>query len=324
MALRIVLMGTGDFAVPSFRRVIESHHDAVAIYTQPDRSGRGHHRHRNPVKELGEQHGIPVLQPARINTAEELKTLESHRADLFLVAAYGQILSQKLLDISRLGAFNLHGSLLPRHRGAAPVQYSIWKGDQQAGVTMFQIQLAMDSGPMVGKVSTEIATSETSGQLMQRLAELSPDLTMTALNQLENGSATFEAQDDSFVTLAPKIRKEDGIIDWNQTAREIDCQIRAMQPWPKAVSWLRNDAGNSDRVVLLEASPKPDDIPPGDLPDTSPGSIAVHRKRLFVGTGDGLLELKRLQLDGRKPVDAAAFLNGYTMPTQPEFESPNQ
>ena len=321
MTLRIVLMGTGGFAIPTFQRVVESGYDVVAVYTQPDRTGRGHHRHRNPVKELGELHDIPVHQPERINTQDELNILTSHNADIFLVAAYGQILSQKLLEIPRLGAFNLHGSLLPRHRGAAPVQYSIWKGDQHAGVTMFQIKLAMDSGPMVGKVSTEIADDETSGQLMARLSDLSPELTLSVLDQLENGTASFEPQDESLVTLAPKICKEDGIIDWTQSARLIDCQIRAMQPWPKAVSWLQNADGGHDRVVLLEASPDPQNFTTDGLENEPPGTISIQQKRMFVATGAGVLEVRRLQLDGRKPVDTTAFLNGYALPLQPCFVS---
>jgi len=175
MSLRIVLLGTGEFALPPFRALIESDHQVAAVYTQPDRTGRGHHRHVNQVKVLAEEHGIPVRQPERVNTPDVLDELRAFEADLFVVAAYGQIMKPDFLAIPRLGAFNLHGSLLPRHRGAAPVQYSIWKGDQDTGVTMFQIEPALDSGPMVGKVVTPVGSKETSGELMQRLADLSAD-----------------------------------------------------------------------------------------------------------------------------------------------------
>jgi len=156
MPLRVVLFGTGTFALPPFAAMIESDHDVVAVYTQPDRTGRGHHRHVNPVKVLAEDHGVPVRQPERVNVSEVLDELRAFKADVFIVAAYGQILKPEFLAIPPLGAFNLHGSLLPRHRGAAPVQYSIWKGDSEAGVTMFQIEPSLDSGPMVGKVATPL------------------------------------------------------------------------------------------------------------------------------------------------------------------------
>ena len=234
MPLRIVLLGTGEFAVAPFRALMESEHDVVAVYTQPDRIGRGHHRHVNPVKVLAEEYSIPCRQPERVNRSAELEKLRDFEANVFIVAAYGQILKPDFLAIPPLGAFNLHGSLLPRHRGAAPVQYSIWAGDREAGVTIFQIEPALDSGPMVGKIATEIGPKETSGQLMERLAELSRPLTLDVVNQLAAGTAVFEVQDDRLVTLAPKIPKEAGVIDWSQSARDVDCHVRAMQPWPKA------------------------------------------------------------------------------------------
>ena len=165
MSLRIILLGTGEFALPPFRALLESTtHQVVGVCTQPDRTGRGHHRHVNKVKLLAEEFGTLVLQPERVNTSDSLNILRELNADLFVVAAYGQILKPEFLAIPRLGAFNLHGSLLPRHRGAAPVQYAIWKGDAQTGVTMFQIEPALDSGPMVGKVRTSIQPGETSGR----------------------------------------------------------------------------------------------------------------------------------------------------------------
>jgi methionyl-tRNA formyltransferase len=318
MALRVVLMGTGDFAVPPFRAVLESSHQVVAALTQPDKTGRGHHQHVNVVKQLAESFGVPVLQPERVNRAEVLDQLRSFQADVFLVAAYGQILKPALLEIPRLGAFNLHGSLLPRHRGAAPVQYSIWKGDTLTGVTIFQIELALDSGPMIGKVETNIGAKETSGELMLRLAELSVPLTLVALSQLEAGTAQFEKQDESLVTLSPKISREDGIIEWAQSSREIDCQVRAMQPWPKASTLLRRPGHTDVRCIILDVQP----LSANEAAASAlPGSAAAVNGRLIVKTGDAAVEILKLQPEGRKAVDGRSFLNGHPIPDGSIFAS---
>ena len=305
MGLRIVLMGTGEFALPPFSALLaSSKHQVVGVYTQPERSGRGHHRHVNKVRVLAEEHGVPVYQPQKVNTPEALEELAALEADVFIVAAYGQILKPELLAIPRLGAFNLHGSLLPRHRGAAPVQYSIWKGDSLAGVTIFQIEPALDSGPMVGKVETEIGVTETSGELMLRLADLSVPLTLQTVDALEDGSAEFELQDVDQVTLAPKIKKEDGVIDWERSATEIDCHVRAMQPWPKAVTWLHTEGRRPIRCILHAVRP---------LSESGPEAGVIQRdsSRLLVGCGSGSLEVVTIQPDGKKAMEAVGFVNGY-------------
>ena len=308
MSLRIVLLGTGEFALPSFRALItNSDHKVVGVFTQPDKSGRGHHRHVNQVKVLAAEHGVPVFQPERVNRPEILDELRALKADVFVVAAYGQILKPEFLAIPPLGAFNLHGSLLPRHRGAAPVQYSIWKGDPEAGVTIFQIEPALDSGPMIGKVATQIRPKETSGELMLRLANLSVGLTIDVLNQLNAGTAIFEHQDDSLVTLAPKIQKQDGVVQWRESAAEIDCHVRAMSPWPKASTWLQVSGRPPLRCILIEVEPI--DTVAGIA--TAPGCIEVTDKQLHVQTGDGMLNVIRLQPEGKKAMDGVALVNGY-------------
>ena len=302
---QILLMGTGGFSLPPFQALLESDHDIRAVYTQPERIGRGHHRHFNPVKFLAEENNIPVRQPKRVNEPEVLDQLRSFDADLFIVAAYGQLLKPELLAIPRLGAFNLHASLLPRHRGAAPVQYSIWKGDRETGVTIFEIQPALDSGPIAGCVKTRIGPKETSGELMQRLANLSVPLTLDVVNQLEAGRAVLKSQDERLATLAPKIRKEEGTIDWSRSAEEITCHVRAMQPWPKAGSCLRS-RGTSLRCLLHEVTPVD-----GDAKGTAePGMILDSGKRLIAATGSGPLEIVRIQPPGKSVMPAAAFLNG--------------
>ena len=335
MSLKIVLMGTGEFAVPPFRALLNSPHEIVGVLTQPDKTGRGHHQHANPVKELAVAKAVPVFQPERVNHPEMLDTLRSLQADLFIVAAYGQILKSELLAIPRLGAFNLHGSLLPRFRGAAPVQYAIWKGDAVTGVTIFQIELSLDSGPMVGRVATPIGESETSGELMLRLAELSVPLTLEVLQNLEAGTAVFEPQDTALVTLAPKIPREAGVIDWSKSGHEIDCQIRAMQPWPKASSLLaRRDhpllrcivsqvavIPDSDASVISVARVSDAGYPDSNVPGRGEivGRVVQHQGRLLVRAGDGWLEILKLQPEGRKAVDGRSFVNGYPLAEGDEF-----
>ena len=310
MPLKIVLMGTGEFAVPPFRALLDSPFEIVGVLTQPDKTGRGHHQHVNPVKELAVAKSVPVFQPERVNRPEMLETLRSLQADVFVVAAYGQILKPELLAIPRLGAFNLHGSLLPRYRGAAPVQYAIWKGDFITGVTIFQIEPALDSGPIVGLVETPIDDGETSGELMLRLADLSVPLTLDVLRQLDEGTAVFMPQDASQVTLAPKIPREAGVIDWSKSTLEIDCHIRAMQPWPKASSVLQRRDQAPLRCIVSQVSVLIED---DAMPRGEPGNVREDQGRLLVATGDGWLEILKLQPEGRKTVDGRSFLNGYPL-----------
>jgi methionyl-tRNA formyltransferase len=303
--LKLVLMGTGEFAVPPFEAVMKSGHQVVAVFTQPDRGAR---QHRNVVKELAVSREIPVFQPERVNRPEILDSLQSMDADVFLVAAYGQILKPELLAIPRLGAFNLHGSLLPRHRGAAPVQYSIWKGDEITGVTIFRIEPALDSGPMVGKVTTQIDPEETSGDLMLRLAQLCVPMTLDVLNQLEQGTATFEPQDVSQVTLAPKIPRDAGVVQWQASAKETDCHVRAMQPWPKASTILHRQGHPPLRCIIVKVRRWPGN----GLPSTAEaGAVRNEDGRLLVRVGDGWLEVVRIQPEGRKAMDGPDFLRGY-------------
>ena len=308
--MRIVLMGTGEFALPAFRAVLGSVHKVVGVVTQPDKVGRGHHQHVNVVKALGESGGLPVLQPERVNRPEVLEELRGFGADVFLVASYGQILKPELLSIPRLGAFNLHGSLLPKYRGAAPVQYSIWEGERTTGVTIFQIEPALDSGPMVGRVKTEIGEEETSGELMLRLAELCVPLTLDVLDQLERGVACFESQDPAGVVLAPKIPREAGQLDFRQGVRRIDCQLRALQPWPKCSAVLQRSGQPPLRCLLLLGKRWGGEEEFGAGAELSTGVVRVVEGRPLVRCGDGWLELLRVQPEGRKAMDGRSFVNG--------------
>ncbi len=310
MSLRVVLMGTGQFAVPAFRAVLESPHEVAAVVTQPDRRSVKGRIYPNPVKELAERFGCAIFQPPNVNAPEALGQLREYGADLFVVAAYGQILSPELLAIPPLGAINLHASLLPRHRGAAPVHHAIWAGDTETGVTIFKIEPRVDAGPIIAARGLTIRSEETAGELEARLAELAAPLTLEVLRQLESGTAEFRPQDATRATRAPRLKKEHGRIDWTQPADRIARQIRALQPWPRAYTYLIGSA-RPVRVILLaaravEAAPSLPTAP------VAPGTILPTRDdRLLVQTGRGVLEILRLQPEGRRPMGAADFVHGY-------------
>jgi methionyl-tRNA formyltransferase len=317
--LQLVMFGSGEFALPTFRALVGSCHHVAALVTQPDRSGRGHHRHVNVMKAAALAAGIEVWQPGRANSPDSLARLESYRGDIFVVAAYGQILSASLLALPRLGAINLHASLLPRYRGAAPVQYAVWNGETHTGVTIFQIVSQLDAGPILSSVETEIGREETAGELELRLAELAAPLTLQTLDELDRGGTRPTPQDPSLVTLAPKITKHHGLIDWAQDSSRVVCQIRAMQPWPMAYAFLRRGQQPPLRVLVLSAR-IPSDTMPGSWELASPGDIVPSDPRkLMVRTGTGVLEIMRLQPAGKRAMSAAEFLRGYPLTLADRF-----
>jgi len=307
VALRIVMMGTGAFALPTFQQLIESAHDVAGLVTQPDRLGQGHHQHVNPLKELAQAHAIDVFQPEKANAPESLERLRAFQADLFVVAAYGQLLSAELLEIPRKGAINLHGSLLPKYRGAAPIQYAIWKGETESGVTIFQIEPKLDAGPMLGVVKTSIGPKETSGQLHDRLAELAAPLTLRVLQELEEGTTQEISQDASQVTRSPRIKKEAGLIDWSLPAREIGWHVRAMQPWPMPYSFLHLSGRKPLRLLVLDVDAMENSPFP---PQAQPGALLAQNGELFVRTGDGAMRINMLQPSGKRAMAASDFLRG--------------
>lgn len=321
MSLKVLLMGTGDFALPAFRAVLESAHTVPLVVTQPDKTGRGHHQHVNVVKQLAEEFSVPVLQPPKVNQPEVLEQLRQADADVFLVASFGQILRPELLAIPQLGAFNLHGSLLPKYRGAAPVQYAIWKGDAVTGVTMFQIEPALDSGPMIGRFETPIDPRETSGELLLRLAKLCVPFTLQMLDLLERGTAILEPQNAAEVTLAPKIQREDGRIDWTLSSQQIDCHIRAMQPWPKATAVLHREGQPPVRCLIQHVRALGESEQPSA--NALPGQVLFVDRRLCVRSGAGWLEVQSIQPEGRRAMDGAAFANGYPLGPHAEFRPDN-
>lgn len=306
--LKLVMMGTGDFAVPTFLGLYDTAHAVAALFTQPDPTGPGRHKsHLNAMKRLAEERGTAVFQPANVNSPEVLDQLRALAADVYVVAAYGQILSPELLSLPRLAVINVHASLLPRHRGAAPVAYAILSGDEQTGVSIIQVLPRLDAGPVLAAVRTPIGPRETAGELEDRLAQLAATLIPVVLDQLAAGTVQPVPQAEGLVTRAPKLRKQMGEIDWTRTAAQIDCHVRAMQPWPLAYTWIHAAGKPPQRVIVLEVHR----IPGGGSPPAPPGEVLrADPAGLLVQAGTDALQIVRIQAEGKRAMSAGEFLRG--------------
>ncbi len=300
--LRTVFMGTPEFALATFNGLIESGLNLVGVYTQPDRpKGRGKKLAAPPVKELALQYDIPVFQPRRLRDEETVAELATLRPDLIVVVAYGQILPQAVLDIPKYGCINVHASLLPRHRGAAPINQVIIDGDKVAGVTTMMMDIGLDTGDMLVKRSIDISPNETAGQLHDRLAILGSEAMAETLARLCAGTLTREKQDDSLTTYAGMMKKEDGLIDWNQPATTIHNLVRGLDPWPSAYTTL---AGQTLKIgVTVPIKGKEDGQQPGTI-------LQADDNGVIVACGSGTLRINQLQLPGKKRLAAADFLRG--------------
>jgi methionyl-tRNA formyltransferase len=299
--VRLVYLGTPQFAVPTLERLAASRHQVIAVYTQPDRpKGRGQHLAFSPVKEAALRLGLPVHQPLRVRKPEVVQELAGLKADAMVIVGYGQIIPQAILDLPPRGIINVHASLLPAYRGAAPIQWAIASGETRTGVTTMRIDAGLDTGDMLLKAETDIGAEETAPELSARLAELGADLLLETLDGIDSGSITPQPQDHDQATYAPILKREDGHIDWELPATAIYNRIRGFQPWPGGYTTFR-------KQVLHIWRAKPDiGICLG-----RPGSLhSVHRK-LYAACGqNSALELIELQLEGRKRVNADAFANG--------------
>ncbi|RLS55733.1 MAG: methionyl-tRNA formyltransferase [Planctomycetota bacterium] len=312
MPFRIAMLGTGEFALPTFQSLADSHHTMVGLVTQPDRVASGGRVHPNVMKEFALHRKIPVLQPPNINTAESLAELYALQADLFLVAAYGQILSAEVIGVPPRGCYNLHGSLLPKYRGAAPIQYAVWKGEATTGVSIFQIVPRLDAGPILAEFTTPIGPKETSGDLENRLASLVAPVTVQFIDDLEYGRLNGRPQNPAEVTRAPKLKKEFGMLDWSQSTAALDCQIRAMQPWPTPHTYLHVTAKPPQRILVLEIDPAP--LPATGM-ETAAGTIVRNDGRsLLVRTGDGACAIQRIQPIGKRAMAVSDWLRGNAAP----------
>ncbi len=303
--LRIIFMGTPDFAAANLQALVDGPDEVVAVVSQPDRAkGRGKKISPTPTKVLAEAVGIPVLQPVKIKTEEYRNGLLSYQPDLIVVAAYGRILPPPLLELAPMGCINVHGSLLPRYRGAAPVQWAIIRGETEVGVTIIQMDQGMDTGDMLLKAKIQAEPEETAGSLMAKLARLGGQTLLKAIKGLKEGSISPVPQDHGQATLAPMLEKDNGLIDWNRDALEISCLIRGLDPWPSAFCFL-----NSCRLQLF----RPEVVYQAST--TQPGTVLrVDRQGMFVACGQHVLLIKELQPEGKKRMTVEAFLCGHAIP----------
>jgi methionyl-tRNA formyltransferase len=300
--MRIVFMGSPEFALPALRRLIESEHEVVAVYTQPDRpTGRGRKLAPPPVKTLALEHGIPVQQPKSISKPESVEQMRALAPDIGVIAAYGQILRQPVLDVPRLGILNVHASLLPRWRGAAPIPAAILAGDAETGATIMRVVLALDAGPMLAAVRVPIEGSDTTGTLTPKVAEAGAALLMDVLPRYERGAITPIEQDDALATYAPQIEKTDALIRWDRDdAGTIARQVRAYNPWPMAYSYLE---GEPLRLVAVDSF--------SGASVREPGTLMLAEGGFAVATHGGALAVREVQPPGGKIMAAAAYLNGH-------------
>lgn len=298
--IRTVFMGTPEFALPTLQGLIDAGSHLVGVYTQPDRpKGRGKKLAASPVKELALEHDIPVFQPERLRRKEAVATLRELAPELIVVVAYGQILPKSVLDIPRFGCINVHASLLPKYRGAAPINKAITEGETETGVTTMHMDVGLDTGDMLIKRSLVIGPDETAGQVHDRLALLGREAMEETLRQLCAGTLTPQPQNDALSSYAPMMTKEDGLIDWQQPARQIHNQIRGLDPWPGTYTFWGNQ-------LLKLADTRVDPTASGP-----PGSIvAADASGIRIACGQGALAVNRLQLPGKKWLTARDFLSG--------------
>jgi methionyl-tRNA formyltransferase len=302
---RIIMFGTGDFALPTFEHLIASGHHVVALVTQPDRpQGRKQELIPSLIKKSAVGFGLPVEQPEDVNTVASLERILAYQPDLFVTAAYGQILSAALLSIPRLGGINLHGSILPAYRGAAPVARAIQNGETETGVTVILMTPRIDAGGMIAIARTPIDPDETAGELEDRLAKIGAPFVAQAITELIDGKATILPQDKSQVTRAPKLRKEDGLIDWTLPAQRIHNLVRAMQPWPVASTTWRPGTDQSLRLIVHRTALASGAGAAGTV-------IEAGGDKLIAAAGEGAVALLVVQTPGKKALPVADFLRGH-------------
>lgn len=298
--MKIVFMGTPDFAAMALEKLVSAGHEITLVVTQPDKEkGRGKQVQKSDVKLVAEKYDIPVFQPVKIKTEESVEILRGYEADIFVVAAFGQILSKEILDMPKYGCVNIHASLLPRLRGAAPIQWSIIDGDEKTGVTIQQMDVGLDTGDILAVKEVEIASDETGGSLFDKLAIAGADLIVETLPLIEEGKITPVPQDESLSTYAKKLSKDMGLIDWNMPAVAIERLIRGCSPWPSSYS---NIGGKS--LKIWKAAVTDTKATPGEVSEVTKESITI-------GCGEGSLVVEELQLEGKKRMSVHDFLLGY-------------
>lgn len=297
--LRIVFAGTPDFAAQHLDALIQSHHDIIAVYSQPDRpAGRGKKLKASEVKQLALTHDIPVYQPENFKSDEAKQQLADLDADIMVVVAYGLLLPKAVLETPKLGCINVHGSILPRWRGAAPIQRAIWAGDAETGVTIMQMDEGLDTGDMISIATCPIEASDTSATLYAKLAQLGPTALIDTLASIANGSAKAEKQNDELANYAKKLSKDEANIDWQMPAQQIERNIRAFNPWPICFTQMQ---GNTVKVYAAELVNLDGNV--GEV-------LAADKTGITVATGEGALKITQLQPQGKKLMSVQDFLNG--------------
>ncbi len=305
--LRLIMMATGPFAAPTFRALYRTRHQVRALVTQPLRSVRGRQEApTSPMRAIAAEHGTPILDPESINTPEAQTALRQFEPDLFVVADYGQILSPETLAVARLGGLNLHGSLLPKYRGAAPINWAIYRGETETGVTVIHMTPALDAGPCLAQTRLTIGPDETAEELEPRLAELGAPLVCQAIDALQAGDAKPIPQDPALVSKARRLRKTDGAIDWSRSAEQIRNQVRALQPWPGCYTYWHRPGGAPVRLIIGRVGASP------SLVAAEPGTVLEAAcDRLVVVTGHDAVNVELVQPSGKRPLATAEFLRGY-------------
>jgi methionyl-tRNA formyltransferase len=307
--MRIVFIGTGEIGVPVLRSLRESdEHGLVGVITQPDKpAGRAQRLEAPPIKAALADGALPILQPARIKSEEAVAEIRALTPDVIVVMAYGQILPRAVLDIPRVACLNLHASLLPKHRGAAPIQAAIVAGDRESGITVMYMSEGLDTGDILLQSRLEIAADETGASLHDRLGQIAPDALRDALAQLQRGSAPRIPQDASLATYAPKLGREDGRINWTESAALIERKIRAFNPWPGAFTLLRDAEGRDRKLKIFSAQVVAS-------AQAAPGDILQSDGGIVISADAGALSLSEVQLEGKRRMSAGDFLRGYGAP----------
>ena len=303
MSFRIMYMGTPDFAVPPLTSLVEAGYEVVGVVTQPDKpKGRGKSLMPTPVKEEALKHGIPVYQPEKVRAQEFVDVLTEINPDIIVVAAFGQIIPKVILELPKFGCINIHASLLPKYRGAAPIQQAVIDGEKESGVTIMKMGMGLDTGDMISKIVVPITAEETGGSLFDKLADAGAELLIKTLPSIFDGTAVYEVQpEESPTPYAAMITKQMGQMDFTKSAAELERLVRGMNPWPSAFTYLN---GKTLKVWVSEVEKGSVQAEPGTI-------IKTDKKGIYVSCGEDVLVLKEIQLEGKKRMDADAFLRGY-------------
>ena len=309
--MKIVFMGTPDFAVGTLHALAESEHEILAVVTQPDKpKGRGKALQPTPVKEEALRYGSPVYQPKKVREEEFQAVLRELNPDLIVVVAFGQLIPKSILELPRYGCVNVHASLLPKYRGAAPIQWAVIDGEKESGVTIMKMDEGLDTGDMIAKAVVPLAADETGGSLFDKLSQIGAQLLIDTIPALEAGTAVCEKQpQESPTPYAAMLNKKMGLIDWNQDASVIECLIRGLNPWPSAYTYLK---GKTLKIWQAKVVERQQEAEPGTV-------IRVDKKQLVVACKTNALSIQRLQLEGKKQMETEAFLRGYTIDSGIQF-----